>query len=466
MIDQLIQQLHDSDPNARRQAIIALGKSKDPAVLKPLAEVVRGDPVPALRELARKAGQYIRQQMQYETRPRVSPFTDTPPADTPLPEKNLSPATLRFQKLMEEERAKLEGALPEPDLVIDDDDDREDVGLHQPYKLYAEIIDEETVPETAEPPSASSVVRGRLYNVPKEDMTRAKQYLDAALSLNINGDNAKAMRNLTEALSLNPNLINDQYFNNVAGSVTGLDGDAAAQMIIDRKQRKQFTQAAARVQKDRRVEEHMSEAKTATWTDVWFEVVVYTLIVIIGPILVALVTGEMAKNLIGSFATTQGKLPEQLQTSQAAFTGLSGGALIPSGIVFGISGVVSLLFQTGIIHFSAKLLGGTGTWRHLVRVLLGFYNKWLPRYFLLLIISIAVAFISLFSPILLCFVIILVGMTLYLSLQTAGKIGEAYDFGMAKGCVTVLISLLVIGLINLAIAFVMGQTLSAAINAA
>src|SRR5664279_200866 len=293
MIDELIQRLHDPDPNVRKQAIIALGKGKDPLALQPLAAIVRGDPNPALRELARKAGQYIRQQMQSETRPRIGPFTDTPPTDAPPPEENLPPATLRFQQLMQEERYKLDEEVPDPEMDLDltREEERQDTGLRQPYKHHVEISDEAAAPET---PPPTTVVRGRLYNVAKEDQTRAKQYLDAALSLNINGDNAKAMRNLTEALSLNPNLINDQYFNNVAGSVTGLDGDAAAQMIIDRNQRKEFTQSAARVQKDRRLEQHMSEAKTATWTDVWFEVIVYALIVIIGPIGVVLVTGESA----------------------------------------------------------------------------------------------------------------------------------------------------------------------------
>lgn len=61
MIDDLARQLQDPDPAVRRQAITALANSRDPAALKPLAIAYQRDPDPALRELALKAGRYIRQ---------------------------------------------------------------------------------------------------------------------------------------------------------------------------------------------------------------------------------------------------------------------------------------------------------------------------------------------------------------------------------------------------------------------
>src|SRR3954466_14332009 len=76
MIDELIRQLQNPDPDIRKRAIMALGKAKDPTALKALAQVVRGDPDPTLRELALKAGQYIRQQAKKSTRG---------PADKDLP---------------------------------------------------------------------------------------------------------------------------------------------------------------------------------------------------------------------------------------------------------------------------------------------------------------------------------------------------------------------------------------------
>lgn len=92
-------------------------------------------------------------------------------------------------------------------------------------------------------------MRGRQYDIPRNDRERAKQYLDAAMSYALAGDNAKSLKNLTSALGLNPNLLNDPYFNNIATTVTGLDGDAAAQLIIDRNERQRFTETAQRAQK-------------------------------------------------------------------------------------------------------------------------------------------------------------------------------------------------------------------------
>ncbi len=64
MIEQWIQQLKNPDPEQRRQAIIALANTRDPAALAPLAAVYRGDPDPALRDMALKAGRYIQQESE------------------------------------------------------------------------------------------------------------------------------------------------------------------------------------------------------------------------------------------------------------------------------------------------------------------------------------------------------------------------------------------------------------------
>jgi hypothetical protein len=60
MLNRYLEQLKSQNPDERREAIIGLGKQKDAAALKPLAEIYQNDPDPALRELAFKAGRYIR----------------------------------------------------------------------------------------------------------------------------------------------------------------------------------------------------------------------------------------------------------------------------------------------------------------------------------------------------------------------------------------------------------------------
>lgn len=60
MLNDYLDQLKSSNPEVRREAIIALGKLKDPAALGALADIYRNDPDPELRDLALKAGRYIR----------------------------------------------------------------------------------------------------------------------------------------------------------------------------------------------------------------------------------------------------------------------------------------------------------------------------------------------------------------------------------------------------------------------
>lgn len=83
MIEQFLAQLHSPDPAQRRQAIIALGRAKDPRALSALAAVYRTDPLPELREMALKAGRYIKQQ----TQPASPVAYEPPPAPAVTPRK-------------------------------------------------------------------------------------------------------------------------------------------------------------------------------------------------------------------------------------------------------------------------------------------------------------------------------------------------------------------------------------------
>src|SRR5437879_6416085 len=60
VFDRTIEQLSSQDVETRRLAIIALGNSADQRAMEALANVYKTDPDPALRELALKAGRYIK----------------------------------------------------------------------------------------------------------------------------------------------------------------------------------------------------------------------------------------------------------------------------------------------------------------------------------------------------------------------------------------------------------------------
>src|SRR4051794_19158378 len=96
MIDQYLAQLTSDDPVQRRQAIVALGKSGDERALRPLANLIKTDPDPVLRELALRAGKHIRGlNAQTTLKPAaspvpagpVSPFAEPPVAPSPFSEE-------------------------------------------------------------------------------------------------------------------------------------------------------------------------------------------------------------------------------------------------------------------------------------------------------------------------------------------------------------------------------------------
>jgi hypothetical protein len=442
MIDQMIRQLQDPDPQRRRQAIIALGQSKNPAAMQHLAQIFRNDPEPGLRELARRAGMHIRQAMA---------SSGGGGAAAPAIPHHETRSTL--DRVME---------------VVDDVGEPDFEALLGGSSTMSESTPpiKETPPTPAPPPSvpARSVpVRGREYAVTREDAQRSKGYIESALSLNMRRDNAKAMKLLAQALHINPNLVNDGYFMSVAGSVTGLEGDGAVQMILDSHQRKGFERLADEQKKQERIEKHLSEVKKVTWASTSFEIILFTMISAVGPLLAQLVLVESSRGYFNSLP------PEilntrQMQTALSMLGGFNLSTLVLSALISGVGGVIGLLLQTVFIHYIAILLKGHGTLRYLLELLLGFYNKWLPIVFFVSYIAIAVTFISAFSPITLCVVLPLVLLTLYVSGKTSSKIAAAYDFGAGKGCLAYFISILIISILSLALSLFAGQGLGFALQ--
>lgn len=434
MIDQFVQQLQSPDPQQRRQAIIALGKSKDPAALKHLAQIFRNDPEPELRDLAKRAGQHIRQAVNAvdPMRPPLSVPSAPPPPTAPA---ESHPSVIHL--------------IGEPE----DEPPMDAITHSYPLEpLYTETEEEPPRESTYVPP-----VQGRDYEVTRENRERAKSYVEEALSMNMRGDNAKAMKMLAQALTFNPNLINDGYYMSLAATITGLEGDGAIQMIVDSNQRASFVKTQQQRKKQERIDKHLSAARKSTWTSSGFEIILFTLIISIGPVLQVLVTVESARAFVNSLP------PEILASAQgqqylASLTQFNVGSLLTTGIVSGVSGVIGLLVQAVLIHYAALLLlGGHGTLRYMLELLLGYYNKWLPIIFFISYIAIAVAFVSEFSPVVFCIVLPLILLSLYVSGKTSSKIGEAYDFGTLKGCLAYFVSIVILVIGTVVLLIIAGQ---------
>ncbi len=63
------------------------------------------------------------------------------------------------------------------------------------------------------------------------DEKRAAGYIDQAMDWNIRGDNEKSAELINRALQINPHLMDDSYTVSLASTVTGLDGQAAIDLL-------------------------------------------------------------------------------------------------------------------------------------------------------------------------------------------------------------------------------------------
>jgi hypothetical protein len=167
--DALIDDLESMDPEVRKRAVRALAQTKDPDALPHLASVVREDSDAEVRDLARKAGIYIKKQSG-----------------------GAAPAR-------ESERSTV--ALPADETM----------------SLY------EDAPR--QPPLPSEI------QVSELEVQRAKGLVDQAVDLHMRGDNERAAQNIRKALKANPKLIHDAYTKGLAANVTGLDPDTAIRLL-------------------------------------------------------------------------------------------------------------------------------------------------------------------------------------------------------------------------------------------
>jgi hypothetical protein len=449
----LLAQLNDFDPTVRKQAIIALGRSKDAAALPYLATVVRTDPEPELRELARKAGQYIQQNAA------ASPPA-TPTASAPKPAPPVKPLSTTTPP---------PPAPPAKPAVADD----EPLGyLSRPYSAYEEEDNEALAAlglaagleglTTGDPAAAKAEatsgtpskvpVRGKTYVVSAADKERAKDILESALSANMNNDNARAMRYLYQALMTDPNLINDDYYAKIASGVTNLGRDDAIQMVVDQGERKSFIKTQQKAIRNERKEKHLDVARRSSWNSVLLDVLIFLLINTLGPLVIFLAISEFLNNMDPTFADT-------LSSSGVAFTGLSLTFLLPVVCLSAGSSVASLFVMAGIIHVAATLLlRGVGTFTFLLTQLLRLYNRYLLIIYGLSFISVVLFFVTQASPLFLCATIPITLVSLFLLFKTFTVVGNVYDFGLLMGCLAVAVAYVVLGVIGTAVSVLLANT--------
>jgi len=399
MIDQqLINMLDDPNPQVREKAVKQLAKTQSQEAVQYLAVVYKTDDDPDVRELARKAGLYIKKKMTEE---------------------------------------KWTGGEGDPNAMDDSSVGSEEIEVSQ------RAID-----------------------------TSISQ-METAMNLHMAGDDEKAAKQVEKAFMSNPNLQNDTYYLGMAATILGMRGEDVPQFLLGDVE----FDAKGKAKRKRKPKNIEGEISTETVIiDLVIFWIVMAAILIIGTLIQFQILSNLFETLMASpefaseFSSLEGGNPaDQIALYSNLF--LSAGILsaVISSFISSLISVVFILIQYAFIHFSAtSILSGEGTFKGLIHKLTNYYTityaiSAIAGYFMmyLTINSIATSFdnpeaaLGTITNLSWLYFGAVVGWFVYLS----HLIGKNYEFGTTKGCVTVIISTILMTAISCACMFIFSAAL-------
>lgn len=204
MADPILALLQHEDAAQRKRGIAAAAKSGDSRYLKALAQLYKSETNEELRQLARRAGAYLKQQADQAAQA-------APPAADPEYLHEATMNALRGDAMEAVQRARQERAAEAPPPVS---------------------TSRRPAPSTAE----------------KE---QAQVYYDNAFDLHMKGNNARAVLELGTAFHLNPAFANDKTAVALAAELTGLPHAEAVRVISDPDQWRSLTEQHGGIQSER-----------------------------------------------------------------------------------------------------------------------------------------------------------------------------------------------------------------------
>lgn len=285
--------------------------------------------------------------------------------------------------------------------------------------------DEEAEPQPEVDDSYEPVV------VSEAKQSQARGMMDRALDLSMHGEKEKAVEAMMKAFKLNPNLRLDTYYMGIAMDVTGLDKNSTTRLLTD--------DPKSQKKKNKLKNDGSGDSEEVTWDTALIDLTLYY-VVIVG---IALV-GILLSNRLFQMSPLY---------SDQATRALGNLSLVMGLVVSLISGVLAvgaLMFHYAIMHLLATaFLSGDGTYRGLIHHATTTVTVWAgitgtislaSNYFLYSnpqqSLQASMDFMA--SPI---FPITSVGsivIAIAFLIWFCVKIGENYEFGTGKGCVTVM----------------------------
>lgn len=310
-------------------------------------------------------------------------------------------------------------------------------------------------PDSAVPEAQQSTVSDTV-KVSQKDEARARAAMDEALSYYINKDLSKATLALMKALKVNPNLKSESYFTSLAGNVLNADSDEALRILQDNSRRGEFVNSSRKTMKQKRKDDHYIKADELPWSAVGFDLIIFAAVTAVISFLMPLVTAQMITRMIEyqmglsaeELASASVMVSSEIAELITAINTINIPVLLAVALGTAAAAAVSMLIQGGLVHLVAtKLLGGVGTMRYTMCQILPFYSMTTLIVFVWWCIAMAMLAAGADIIGLLCMApLSFVG--IYMWFKLAGKVGGAYDFGTGKGCVSLILAYIVLGILS------------------
>lgn len=417
--DKLIRQLNSPNVEQRKQAIAALAKTKDRDALSYLSNVFRSDSDPEVRDLARKAGIYINKNS---------------------PQSGGSGAVGGSGNGSQKAKATY---------AYDDDDDEEDDGYASAYDEVDDVDDDVDEADYDD------------VKVTQLDEERANGLVQQALDIHMRGNNDKAIKYLSQAFAKNPNLKRDSYTVGLAATITGLPGPQAVGYLME-------SSGGGKAKRGEKAKTGGGVPGEITWGDAFVDLAIYWLvnlgIAAIGGILVLFALNDLMQTLSSSSSSYSATAFFDPQAIIGFIQGLAVPVLLMYSAILATFLLVILLIQYVAIHFvSLGMLGGDGTMPELIRKLSMVMTFGTPIY---LVVSFFLSvMLPIYSPqsadtaLIANFILPFV-----LTFIMAQRIGVAYRFGTSRGCASVIISSIALGVCACGLSFVLSSALASQLD--
>ncbi len=385
-----------------------------------------------------------------------------------------SDAKQRYQAVKEIARAKDEAMLTTLEkLAASDPDEQVRLVAAKAQKFISQGLEAVAVTATGVVSKAAT----------KDDEQRANDYVNEGLGYQLKGERNKALKALAKAVQLNPALERDPYFISVLSATTGHEGEEALSMIRDKAKIKQVAVNEMQLAREKRLQAHIEDAGKSTWASALMDLAIFICILVGGTILIVMVIGQAAGGTITGYNASvdayylmlesdplNAKYPEPVdpalwaQALELREIGLPT-ALI-AGLAVGASSLISVVIQLVLTHVVARFaFKGNGTLPHLIYKVMSFYNGKMPVLYALVIVGILLTFggggqtvATIFSGI--------VGLySTFMSFKMIGRVTATYDFGMMRGCLSVIIASIIVSILGFIAQLALLASLTAAITA-